>query len=67
MDGDLGIPNPVLYSFTSGDHAFFNIDPTTGWITVKTSIDREDSQVLSSLGALEMTVTVSFVSVNVYT
>ena len=61
QDGDLGSPNPVRYSFQSGNHQFFNIDENTGMISVARTLDREDPSIRELFGTLDMYVMVSTV------
>ncbi|KAL4239415.1 hypothetical protein ACF0H5_000230 [Mactra antiquata] len=50
LDGDKGDPNIVQYSFVSGDFKNFAIDSSTGWITVKSTLDRDGEDVRESGG-----------------
>ncbi|XP_074647720.1 cadherin-23-like [Tubulanus polymorphus] len=63
-DGDRGIPNPLQYSITAGSTKYFKVDPTTGWIMVKQSLNREDPSLLATNGVLELTVRASEVTTN---
>nr|KAG5714955.1 hypothetical protein BaRGS_000443 [Batillaria attramentaria] len=59
FDQDLGIPNDLSYSFVRGDYENFEIDPTTGWITVKNPLDRDSDSMSSSGGVYAMYVQAS--------
>ncbi|KAL8591925.1 hypothetical protein ACOMHN_039978 [Nucella lapillus] len=54
IDGDQGIPNELSYSFVSGDHQNFAINSTTGWITVKSALDRDSASMASNGGVYAM-------------
>ncbi|XP_070186164.1 cadherin-23-like isoform X3 [Littorina saxatilis] len=54
LDGDQGIPNELSYRFVSGDSENFEIDSTTGWITVKASLDRDSASMASNGGVYAM-------------
>ncbi|XP_067673633.1 cadherin-23-like isoform X2 [Haliotis asinina] len=45
LDGDRGIPNNLTYRFVSGDFQNFDLDPHSGWITVKHPLDRDSQNV----------------------
>ncbi|XP_046351403.2 cadherin-23-like isoform X2 [Haliotis rufescens] len=45
LDGDRGIPNNLTYSFVSGDYQNFDLDPHSGWVTVKHPLDRDSQNV----------------------
>ncbi|CAL1529751.1 unnamed protein product, partial [Lymnaea stagnalis] len=65
VDGDKGIPNNITYSFESGDYSNFNIDPTTGVITVKSSLDRDSEAMRNNGGVYAMIVKVIWLSIYV--
>ncbi|XP_053392678.1 cadherin-23-like isoform X2 [Mercenaria mercenaria] len=50
LDGDKGASNTVSYSFVGGQTTNFDIDSTSGWITVKSSLDRDAPDVRQSGG-----------------
>ena len=58
LDGDKGVPNTVSYSFIQGDEGYFDIEADTGWITVKTQLDRDTSDVTQKGGAFAIYVKV---------
>ncbi|XP_060559817.1 cadherin-23-like isoform X2 [Ruditapes philippinarum] len=50
LDGDKGVPNTITYSFVSGQITNFDIDSNSGWITVKSTLDRDAPEVSQSGG-----------------
>ncbi|XP_076454243.1 cadherin-23-like isoform X3 [Babylonia areolata] len=54
IDGDQGIPNELSYSFVSGDHQNFDINEKTGWITVKSALDRDSPSMADNGGVYAM-------------
>ncbi|XP_061191904.1 cadherin-23-like isoform X2 [Saccostrea echinata] len=54
LDGDRGVPNGIRYTFVSGDYENFDIDSNTGWITIKTELDRDAASVQNSGGVYAM-------------
>ncbi|XP_053388584.1 cadherin-23-like, partial [Mercenaria mercenaria] len=50
LDGDKGDSNTVSYSFVGGQTTNFEIDSTSGWITVKSTLDRDAPDVRQSGG-----------------
>ena len=60
LDGDRGNPNDVEYSFLAGSNDFFDLDNSTGVISIGSAgLDREDPTILNLYGVLEFTVLVS--------
>ncbi|XP_055876010.1 cadherin-23-like isoform X3 [Biomphalaria glabrata] len=59
IDGDKGIPNNITYSFVSGDYQNFNLDPTTGIITVNKTLDRDTELMRNTGGVYAMIVKAS--------
>lgn len=53
-DGDQGIPNELSYSFLSGAYENFDINKTTGWITVTATLDRDSPAMASNGGVYAM-------------
>ncbi|XP_035824585.1 cadherin-23 [Aplysia californica] len=51
VDGDSGIPNDITYSFVSGEYANFDIDSTTGVISIKETLNR-DSETMRNTGGV---------------
>ncbi|XP_059167286.1 cadherin-23-like isoform X3 [Physella acuta] len=56
VDGDKGIPNSITYSFLSGDSNNFNLDSTTGIITIKKPLDRDSDTMKATGGVYAMIV-----------
>lgn len=54
LDGDRGVPNGIRYTFVQGGYQNFNVDPNTGWITIKTELDRDDASIQDSGGVYAM-------------
>ncbi|XP_050394981.1 cadherin-23 isoform X6 [Patella vulgata] len=59
LDGDRGVPNNLTYSFLRGDYEKFNIDSSTGVITVKSPLDRDSQEVRNRGGVYAMYVEAS--------
>ncbi|CAH1794571.1 unnamed protein product [Owenia fusiformis] len=55
MDRDTGVPNQVNYTIV-GDNEWFQIDNSSGWISVKSHIDREEQSILNNFGVIEFDV-----------
>ena len=50
-----------IYIHFPGDHANFALDETTGWITVKNPLDRDDEAVMEKGGVYAMYVQVGLI------
>lgn len=56
LDGDRGVSNNLTYKFVHGQTAHFKIDPDTGWISVKSRLDRDEDTLRNTGGVYAMTV-----------
>ncbi|XP_078320025.1 cadherin-23-like isoform X2 [Crassostrea virginica] len=54
LDGDRGVPNDIRYTFVAGDYENFNVDPSTGWITIQRELDRDAASIQDSGGVYAM-------------
>ncbi|CAC5393753.1 CDH23 [Mytilus coruscus] len=59
LDGDRGVPNNITYKFTQGDFANFSLNENSGWITIKSALDRDDDAVTQKGGVYAMYVQAS--------
>lgn len=48
-----------MFIVSPGDEGYFAIDPDTGWITVKTTLDRDTAEVTERAGVYAIYVKVS--------